>query len=184
MVAAQTEHFKLADKLDEMEKAMKLMDTSVRVFQAISERRQDIRDIQQANTSADDIVAHIERANDTFQAATEFGLDILNDTEDAVLDAMPDTTIVGMANGGNFLAPAKLGIAAAFTATEVAIGAKALIADALVRLLRVETDLGIELREFHEIDVKEWEIEKIEQVRQWNSLPSSMSWNSWLRRSP
>ena len=28
----------------------------------------------------------------------------------------------------------------------------------------METDLGIELREFHEIDVKEWEIEKIEQV--------------------
>ena len=99
VVAAQTEHFKLADKLDEMEKAMKLMDTSVRVFQAISERRQDIRDIQQANMTADHIVAHIEWANDTFQAATEFGLDILNDTEDAVSDAMPDTTIVGMANG-------------------------------------------------------------------------------------
>ena len=73
MVAAQTEHFKLADKLDEMEKAMKLMDTSVRVFQAISERRQDIRDIQQANMTADHIVAHIEWANEKFKQPPSSG---------------------------------------------------------------------------------------------------------------
>ena len=164
VVAAQTEHFKLADKLDEMEKAMKLMDTSVRVFQAISERRQDIRDIQQANMTAEHVVRHIEWANEKVQAGIDFAIDQLDDAEDATMEAVPDTTIVGMAGGGNFLAPIKMGVFAGFTVTDVSLKIPALIADALVGLLRVETDQRIERREFHEIDAKEWEIEKIEQV--------------------
>ena len=163
-MAAQTEHFKLADKLDEMEKAMKLMDTSVRVFQAISERRQDIRDIQQANMTAEHVVRHIEWANEKVQAGIDFAIDQLDDAEDATMEAVPDTTIVGMAGGGNFLAPIKMGVFAGFTVTDVSLKIPALIADALVGLLRVETDQRIERREFHEIDAKEWEIEKIEQV--------------------
>jgi len=164
VVAAQTQYFLLADQLDAMEKLMKLMDTNVRVFRAINDKKQDIRNAQEANLAAEHVTRSVETANEIYQSWQDYVIENLERIQDGVTLSFPTTTIAGLAAGGDFLRPAIGGVRAGFTSTLVAVDASSRIRNGIVSLLRKATDFGVDLREFHDISLREWEIEKIEQV--------------------
>ena len=166
VVAAQTEHFKLETKLDEIKKAIKLMDTSVNAFRAVSERRQSIRETQQAIIESEYALQKIEWGAEIAQNAVDFAIERLDILDDIARDATPTKIIVGFSNGGDILAPIKAAIGSSLLAATTAMGAASLAAEGIVSKLRVDGDWDTAQKEFQVIDLKEWEIEKIEQVNE------------------
>ena len=163
---AKKAYFNLEDALDEMQRGMRGMDASVATFRAIEKRQDQIREVKYDNLVAENVIRGIEVANGLFQRVQDRVIDILKIAADFSVDGFPDLAIVGLANGGNFMAPAKLGIGAGFTATMSAIYTQSAIRNGLVDLLRKGVDIGKANREFNEIEQYELDITRLEHVKE------------------
>jgi hypothetical protein len=148
----------LAAALDDSVKAKEAFDKAVQVFHAQVSEHNNKEDIQQAVAVAQGIYNASQAASDIYDKAQAVVKDTLDRLAKQVGDAVPHDVIVGLADGGDVLAPARAALTSPLNGAIIGIEVTGAVEDSVVRVLKSATDIFASISSFEILDM-DWDLQ-------------------------
>ncbi len=150
-------HDALDASLQDAVTAKAAYDKAIQVFNAQVSEHNTKETIQEGIATAQDIYQAAQAVSDIidkFEAVTK---DTLDRASKEVATALPKSTIVGLADGGDILAPARAAVTTPGNIAIVALETSGAIQDSIVRGLKTATDLAASIASFVIAD-DDWDV--------------------------
>lgn len=158
-------HDALDSALDDAVKAKQAFDKAVQVFQAQVQEHNTKRTLQEINLLAQDIYKSAQFASDILDKATALTKTVAQQQSSVFADALPQSLIFGLADGGDELAPARAAIKEAGAITEDSFDVEGFVQYAVVRGLQFVTETTSSLSDFYQIQPLDWTLQMKQSVK-------------------
>ena len=152
-------HDALETALDDTVKAKDTFDKAVQVFNAQVQEHNLKRSLQEETLIAQNIYKTAQFASDILDKVNSFTKSVAQQQASIFANALPQSIIVGLADGGDELAPARAAIEEAGAVTEESFNAAAFAQYAIVRGLQFTTETTASLNDFFNIQPMDWTLQ-------------------------
>ncbi|HEX4646129.1 MAG TPA: hypothetical protein VH598_11020, partial [Verrucomicrobiae bacterium] len=158
-------HDALDGALDDAVKAKQAFDKALQVFHAQVDEHNVKRDIQEFNLLTQNIYKTAQFASDILDKVNSLTKSVAQQQSSVFADALPQSLIFGLADGGDELAPARAAIKEAGAITEDSFDVAGFVQYAIVRGLQFATETAQSLSDFYQIQPMDWTLQMKQSVK-------------------